>query len=366
MKKKLLLLPVVCSLLMSASLNAKSLDTVFVPLGPANCSEKASRAVSDMIRDKAGRIKNCDLASERSVTKSMERLGTSRYCYDRDCALRIAKDLNADRVIYGTVRLATKTFNRQLGREGAGKYLLQEKSVESYLITLYLIDVKKNTFIATVTETAGIAMKAEDAEKIIEKLQPFFMAPEDKERQLAAGKKRPIEPSGASKPSWDLFAGPSGFLPVGSLHAIARGGAGFIAGGGVSGLAFKNSILKIQIGYYNIFPNRTNIDSYHLIQLGLVIGYTFELPGGFTVSPVLGGGYIIHVVSEDISTLRLYGYYRYSDYRFYDPHLAVRCDAAWRFNEHYAVFFTPGYLVFFEKSSTGMAVDLTAGFRYSF
>lgn len=351
---------------MSGAGQAKSFDTVFVNLGAVNCPETSSTQVSDIVRGKIDRIKNCDLTSERSTSKAIEKNNLKRACYDRACALRIASILKADRVVYGTVRIATTTYNRQVGKEGAGKYLLQEKALESYVITLYLVDVKMSTLVAAVTETAGINTVPRDTERLITKFQPYFIPAGDTGRIEPAKKGEPAIPGAPLKTAWDLFAGPSGFIPVGSYNSVARAGVGFIAGGGVSNLAIKNSLLRFQMAYYYVFPKKKNIETYHIIPLTLLIGYTIDLPKGFSISPILGGGYMIHIMSEDIGKFRIQGLYRYSDYRYYDPHLAIRCDAAWRFNDHYAIFVTPEYLVFFEKSSTGMMVDFTAGFRYTF
>lgn len=339
---------------------SKTYATIFLDLKAFNCAPRDAASVNRIIRGKIDRIKYCDLVSEKSTAAIINKNGMNAACYDRVCAVQIAKKAGSERVIYGTVNRAMVKYTQRLGKEGAWKYLLEEKALESYVVTLYLVAVDRGAVLGVISETAAINMVNSAAERIAARLQAYYK-PLDEAKKDKSAKSAEHE-----KPVFYLHVGPSGFVPVGVFRSMARGGAGFIVGAGVENLVISNTRLALQMGYYYVFPSGKKIESHHAVPLSVLLGYSFKLPMGFSLAPLLGGGYIFNVLSQDTGTFRIPGVYRYSTKRYYDPHLLVKLEAAYHFNEHYAIVLSPGYFVFFEKSSTGMFVSFDAGFKYTF
>lgn len=342
-----------------AILRAADHSTLFQGLRALDFRADEAASVSGVVRAGIAGIKNCGLVSERTSAAVMKKEGMAAPCADRACALRAARGAKADRVIYGTVSRATRKYDARVANEGAGKYLLAEKAEERYVMTLYLVDAGSGAVITAITETAPVNAVRPAAGRIAARLRKFYA-------DAGADDTDTGTKTGGITAGWYVLGGPSGFLPFGAFRSMARGGAGLVVSGGAQKLAGTGVRLGIQAGYWFVFPSTRDIESHHAVSLSAVIAYAFLLPRGFELAPVIGLGYIFHVLSQDAGVFMVPGLYRYSDRRYFDPHLFLRLEASYSINDHWAVVLAPGYFVFFEKGSTGMMATLDAAARYSF
>ncbi len=322
-------------------------STVMLDLSPVNCTPGEAGRINGALRKSVEAIRHCTLKPARKVAAIIEKNGIISPCPDARCAARVAKLAGAERAIYGTVRRAVIKYDRRVGDEGAGKYLLQEKEAERFIVTLHIVDAKGGTVIGSVTDAP---------ERAAARLQPFFTPPKGVDDRAAAD----------GGPGLSIHAAPSFFIPVGSFRSMAQAALGLNFGISVIHPAMKGFRLMAQGGYHYLFSDRKEIEAFHSFTLALFAGYDFHLPKNFSVTPMAGGGYIIHLLSQDISRVRVPGVYSYSKRVYADPHLTARFEAAWRINERFSIFAAPFFTAFFEKSSTGLYPGFDAGFRCAF
>jgi hypothetical protein len=340
---------------------SKDHTTIFPGLATVNIGADEAAAVNGIVRDRISRIENCGLVSEKSTAVAVQKSASNAKCADRACAARVAVNGKADRVIYGTVSRTTMKYDTRVSRDGAGKYLLAEQQKDRYVITLSLYDAAGGTVLAAITETAEVNAVKPAAERAAARLRPFFRPAEGDKKE-----KEKSSPGGGEKLSWYVHAAPSAFVPVGPFRSMAMAGAGCIVGGGAENLIVAGLRIGLQAGYYFVFPSGKTIRSHHAVALSALVGYRFALPKGFSLAPALGGGYFINILSRDAGEFQVPGFYRYTSARYYDPHFFLKLEAAYQIDDHWAVFLSPGYFIFLEKTSTGMMVTFDAGARYYF
>ena len=338
---------------------ADSLTLLLLDLRPVNISAERASSVRALLRSRLEDLKNCEMVSENKAIKAIEKSGFKPACSDKGCAVQFAKLVRADRAIYGSVQVTKRTYDRQVGTEGANKYLLAKNEVEQTVTTLYLIDVKKGTVLTIITDASPANFGDRDAERLALKLRPYFVA------EAETKKKDRREAASASKIGVLLYAGAAGFMPLGTFRGIARGGAGATAGVDLSDLAIKNSRVGFQAGYYYITPATKKINYHHAVSLLLRAGYQFNLPLGFAITPLVGAGYTINLLSEDIGAMRVPGVYRYSPHRYYDPLVMVKFEFSYRIGRC-SIFLAPAFTAFFEKKSDGMFISADVGAGYNF
>lgn len=358
--KKIASLAVILFLAAGASARVEAaLSTLLLDLRPVNVSADRASSVRSLVRKQLDRLQNCDLVSDKKIAAALDKNGQKPACSDRVCALQCAKSLKADRAIYGSIQVMKKAYDRKMGTEGANKYLLAKDEVQQIVTTLFLVDAKKDAVLTIITDAAPVNFGDRDAERIVFKLRSYFVT------EIDAKKNKGRESSPAFKPGVFLYAAPSGFIPLGSFRNMSRGGAGVTFGVDMTGLAVKNSRLGFQGGYYYIFPNQKKIEYHHAIPLLVRAGYQFNLPKNFSMTPLLGAGFIIHLISQDISQVRIPGVYRYSLRPYYDPQIMVKCEVSYSIGR-WSILLAPSFTAFFEKKSTGMFVGADLGFGCSF
>jgi hypothetical protein len=232
-----------------------------------------------------------------------------------------------------------------MGDRGSGKYLLEENEREIVTVTLRLVDAERGTLIATVTDAP---------ERAAARLQPFFPPPK-------AVVKGEVD---AGPTCLSLHAAPSFFIPVGSFRSMVKAAPGLETGLTAAHPAMKGARIMAQFGYHYLLSNHTNIKSFHAFTIAIFGGYEFLLPKNFSITPMAGGGYLLHLLSQDISKVRIPGLHSYSKRVYADPHITARLETAWRIDDHFSLFAAPFFTAFFEKSATGLYPGLDIGVRY--
>lgn len=377
--KKLAIVVLAIAMLDPAFGYSKSYTTVFTRFAPLNCTEAEASFISGIMRKKIDRIKFCELLSEKIVTKIAMKTGTQLICRDRSCAIRIANNTHSRRVIYGFIKKDYITSYTQLEKEGAGKYLVKKQVHNVYRVIINLIDVEKNTILCSLSDTIHTQTTSMDADRIIAKLQKYFTFTNEDELKNKAVKKEGAKKIAAHNKSgrsnttnagmqltYQLLASVTGFYPLGSFSALAKGSVGITLSASIDNMGTDNLLMRLQAGYYFVFPKERRVKSYHMIPLSLIFGYSLSLPMGFSITPLIGGGYVVHLLSEDANKFRIYGYYRFSNNRYYDPHVLANLEMAYHITDFAVVSLKPGFLSFFERSATGMIIQCDIGFNYSF
>ena len=323
------------------------LSAIFIDLAPVTVTQADAGRINASLRRAIDSLKHCALRPPGKVASISKKHDIVLPCRDTRCAARLAKLAGAERAIYGSVTRRVVKYDRPMGDRGSGKYLLEEKERELFIVTLRLVDAERETLIATITDAP---------ERAAARLQPFFTPSKAADEGDAD--------TGSSCLS--IHAAPSFFIPVGSFRSMARAALGLNTGLTVAHPAMKGARVMAQFGYHYLFSDNKNIESFHALTLAVFGGYEFLLPKSFSVTPMAGGGYLIHLLSQDVSRVGIPGVRSYSTRVYADPHLTARFEGAWRIDGHVSLFAAPFFTTFFEKSATGIYPGFDIGVRYTF
>jgi outer membrane protein OmpA-like peptidoglycan-associated protein len=149
--------------------------------------------------------------------------------------------------------------------------------------------------------------------------------------------------------------GGSVVIPVGVFKEIAPVGAGVEFDLGVSDLIFKNSALKLCVGYNFISEELEVINSFGMISLTLLGGYTIAVTDGFSITPLAGGGYLGHAVDAD------------EQLWFFDPQVSLQTEFDLLLGENFFVSLMPGFTLFFEQNDNmGSFFSMNLGVKKAF
>jgi outer membrane protein OmpA-like peptidoglycan-associated protein len=162
----------------------------------------------------------------------------------------------------------------------------------------------------------------------------------------------------ATPPPYELLLNPSLtgglILPVGAFSGISSLGGGAELGLEMRNLFFRQSALKLSINYNFISQTIDYVSSFGHSSLALLAGYSFNLADGFTCTPLVGGGYICHFVTES------------SLLTFFDPQLRFETDFHIGLFKDFYLYLAPVFTFFFEQSNTGMFFAVNLGVSTSF
>jgi outer membrane protein OmpA-like peptidoglycan-associated protein len=143
-------------------------------------------------------------------------------------------------------------------------------------------------------------------------------------------------------------------VPFSAFSSVSTFGGGFEAGAELNNLFFKQSVLKLIINYNFISENLDTVNSFGQSSIALLAGYSISLADGLSLTPLIGGGYMGHFVSES------------SVLAFFDPQLRFETDLHISLAKDFYLFIAPTVTVFFEKSNTGAYFGLNLGIATSF
>ncbi len=143
-------------------------------------------------------------------------------------------------------------------------------------------------------------------------------------------------------------------VPMGAFSDIAPIGVGAGFNMSVNNLFFKYSAIKLCAGYDFIYEESDTINSFGILSLTLFGGYRVLEQGIFSITPLVGIGYIGHVVDDS-------GYNLY-----FDPHIALQTDFDIALFNNFSLCITPGVLFFFEQNNIGTYFTVNIGVKASY
>ncbi|MBN1799814.1 MAG: OmpA family protein [Spirochaetales bacterium] len=143
-------------------------------------------------------------------------------------------------------------------------------------------------------------------------------------------------------------------IPMGIFTEIAPIGVGAGFNLSVRDLFIKNSALKLCMGYDFIYEELDAVNSFGMMSFSLLAGYRVLETGILSITPLVGAGYIGHVVDETESNL------------YFDPHLTVQTDFDIALFDNFSLCVTPGAIIFFEQNNIGAYVHLNIGVKADF
>jgi hypothetical protein len=143
-------------------------------------------------------------------------------------------------------------------------------------------------------------------------------------------------------------------VPVGVFHEIAPIGMGLEVNVGIKDLLFKKSALKLCTGYDFISEEIEGVNSFGIMSLSAFAGYSIFKNNIFLVTPLLGFGYMGHVIEEESYNL------------FFDPYIAVQSEFDVLLWKGFNVSLTPSFLFFFEQNNVGSYMSVQLGVKQDF
>jgi outer membrane protein OmpA-like peptidoglycan-associated protein len=143
-------------------------------------------------------------------------------------------------------------------------------------------------------------------------------------------------------------------LPLGAFLDITDIGGGAEIGVQLRNVFFPNATLKLLAGYNFVAEHLATVDSFGVSSLTLLAGYAFPLSDAFLLTPLVGFGYVGHVVSATETSLYL------------DPQLRLQVDLALNLAPGFSLYASPFFTMFFEQSNVGLYAGLNLGAALSF
>ncbi|MBN2351710.1 MAG: OmpA family protein [Spirochaetales bacterium] len=143
-------------------------------------------------------------------------------------------------------------------------------------------------------------------------------------------------------------------LPIGVFTDLTDLGGGAEIGVQVRNVFFKNAVLRLLFGYNFVAEHIQSVDSFGVSSLALFAGYAIPLSDAFSITPLVGGGYVGHVVSATDTAL------------YFDPELRLQVDFSLSFSPSFSIYAAPYFTFFFEQSNLGLYAGLNLGAALSF
>jgi hypothetical protein len=330
-------------------ISGRGQNTAFFNLAPINCEKEFGEKTSSALRSRLPAIDNLYLVSTGFMKAELGKKADTITCQNDQCAVSLGRRLRCQRVIIGSIKRLTKEETELKGDTGQDKYLYLVKNKYTYLIQVSLIDSENKSVVARLDEITKNENTDEAIKKIVERLAEFFHPR-----------------AGAPRIAHSLALSFSSSIPHGGFRRSARAGLGFLVDYSLTDLGMPHMTLKFFTGYNYILPSMKAIKRFNMVHLGAMGGYELQLHPIVRLTPAAGGGYLFHFIYGDTSSLKLTGISNYSTKIYYDPFATFRCELAVSLTKGFYFIFTPGYTVFFERSSIGLQVTLDAGARYYF
>jgi len=143
-------------------------------------------------------------------------------------------------------------------------------------------------------------------------------------------------------------------IPMGIFTEIAPIGVGAGFNMSVKDLLIKNSALKLCMGYDFIYEELDMVNSFGIMSFSLLAGYQVLETGILSITPLVGAGYMGHVVDEGEYIV------------YFDPHVVVQTDFDIALFENFFLCVTPGVIVFFEQNNVGAYISMNIGVKAAF
>ncbi len=335
-------------LAIGGSAYAEKMRIAIMDFQAKDVSASTANTVSELIRTEIINTGKYIVVERSQMGEVLKEQGLMQAgCTDISCAVEVGKLLSAKKILIGNLMKLGTTI----------------------IINGRIVDVEKG--VAEFGEQQNV--KSED-----ELINAVVIFTRNLTRRIAG-----METSGGSatekrtKPgtsgliqneSPDFFVSVYGsyLMPQGKFSDVAEPGYGGGLSAGFRNLFFTNSVVSINTGYYMLKPAQDWIDSVKVIQASAHVGYTILSGGWFIVTPSLGFGYLVHMISHDPLAKYAGGSYSFTSDIYYDPMAAARLELGIVFSSNVQLVLSPSYIYFFEKSGRYGIIGGDAGIRFSF
>jgi len=229
----------------------------------------------------------------------------SSACKDDSCAVQIGKFLSATHVIVGNVA-----------------YL------DRYTITLRVVDVSRGKIVYADSESVparpqidGASMKI--AARILEHIEGIHP-----------------DSSLSSKHPFILSIEGGYVQPIGVFSRIARGGYSVSLTGAVNNVGVNNLYLGIK-GGFNRFWGKDDVNYSYIVPFMAMVGYTFNFPKSFFISPALSAGGSWNYMKKDRSNSK----------GIIEPVINPELSIGYKIIPEISIFISAGYFAIFERNT---------------
>ncbi|HNR90652.1 MAG TPA: CsgG/HfaB family protein [Spirochaetota bacterium] len=290
-------------------------------LSAVNVPEFYAATVRDRIEVSLYKSDKIDLLERNKVQLVLKEHNLmAGACRDESCAIQIGKFLSATHVIVGSVT-----------------------HLDGYTVTIRVVDVTRGKIVYADSE--NVSSKEEIAKASVKLSGRILERVEHISLEKVALRKHPIRLS--------LDGGYA--LPVGAFDTIVRGGWSVSFMGTVGNVFTDNLFLGIKTGYHR-FPGKDDVEYASLLPFMGTIGYTFDLPKSFYISPVLSAGGSWNYMKKD----------RTSSKGMIEPILNPALIFGYRFTPSFDLHFTADYYSVFEKEGVIQLLSIQLGVLFIF
>jgi len=242
----------------------------------------------------------------------------SSACKDDSCAVQIGKFLSATHVIVGNVTYLDK-----------------------YTITLRVVDVSRGKIVYADSESVPARPQIDGAStkiaaRILEHIEGIL--PDN-----SLSSKHPF-----------ILSIEGGYVqPIGVFSRIACGGYSVSLIGAVNNVGVNNLFLGLK-GGINRFWGKDDVNYSYIIPFTVLIGYTFNLPKSFFISPSLAAGGSWNYMKKDRSNSK----------GIIEPIINPELAIGYKIKPAIIIFISAGYSAIFERKAVIQILSINMGLGF--
>ena len=322
--KRLLFFAIIIVAVTTNSLSASDKEKVAVlAFEPLNCSKMIAGVASDMIGAKIFEQRIFTLIERDQIEMVFKELELQQTgCTDAACAVKIGKLLSANKIVQGKIY-----------------------KIDTYFIVVKIVNVGDNKIVGNYKAEAADEDDIENAvSEIIEKLKTDFSTDIFFSASISAGYRS----------------------PMGDFSKISKGGYGVTLNLDLNNFIFQGGVLNLSNGFSFYTGKEESIESIMSISELLHYGYTLNVSRSFKLTPYIGGGYLINIMSYDEDNADQFGEYEYTKKTYYDPAASAKIDINYVVTPFLHFIISPQYVYFFEKDKAGQILFADIGIKFMF
>ncbi len=353
----------------NSKLSLKVLGTKIFKLQNINADQSVKNKINESLLNYLDKI------------KYLKKLPDNKICYNEKNAIEEAKKIGVNFAVFGKVTRIKKLIDsRPLGKEGKEQYVIKNTFADIYHIELFFIRIFEGKILYKINEKVLLPGVNEILNKFTAEVEKYYTLqigsideaplPQNEIIQIDPMKETFEQQKEIINPQLEIvikttvklkFYASTGITylqPFGIFQKLAVNPfLGPFVNIGLRNLLFENSIINLNFGYYFLTQNTYFVNLYNIASLGLGLGYYFQLPKNFNLSPILSGGYTFHIYKDVFST---------GIETFNDPFVKIECEVGYSFNKTISIYLTPGFTLFFEKTLAGYYLSVDLGVKFTF
>jgi hypothetical protein len=315
-------------------------STVLVNLKPIDCTNQESERWSRALRSELPDIPNIVMISRETIMQAEILQTLPKTCDAIKCAELYARAVNSHMVIAGSLKKIEEEKERLMGDEGKYKYLLHKKADVTYSIKIILYDAVKKTELTTIQRKTKESEINKTINYIVNKIKPFYLPP------VIIPKEIPVKPI-EKKITRVLTLQAEYLFPRGKYSDFSGAGYGLSVYGGLNDFFFRNSTVSIFLSGIYLSPESNGVKKYVMNKIGLHLLYELNISSNYSILPGLSTGYLLHNVNTKTEGFRMY----------WDPFVQCELNLRKYIKEDVYLQVGPSYIVFFEKTNRGHALE---------